>query len=461
VKRLLGEGGMGTVYLAEHALMGWRAAVKVLRRSLADDKVLVKRFINEAHAIKSIRHPNIIDIIDVGTLPDGLPYLLMELLEGESLGARLQKRGRLPVALAVHIARQTAAALGAAHDKGVVHRDLKPDNLFLIPDPEDPDHDRVKVLDFGIAKLRTGGSGGVHASPNTKSGVLLGTPAYMSPEQCRGIVGEVDHRTDIYALSVILHQMLAGKAPFVSPGTGDVLIMHISAEPPPVRLENPEVPPFVEEAILRGLAKRREHRFQSMAELAAALTGLVRDPVHLTASHPAPARPTVPISQVVDGPPETPLSWAMPATRFSRSSYRRLGAAGAVALTAITLGSLAAWQFLHAADEPPPSAAAPPPMVGKRGGLAPERRPAENTPAPQTPQQAPQDVREEPAPSPATAKVVRKRTGPRPSTRSAKVETPPPEPVAPPAETRPNQPATPSPPPPQQQPPRRRTEPWL
>ena len=123
----------------------------------------------------------------------------------------------------------------------------------------------MKVLDFGIAKLRSSAAGDVHASPNTKSGVLLGTPAYMSPEQCRGIVGEVDHRTDIYALSVILHQMLAGKAPFVSPGTGDVLIMHISAEPPPVRIDNPEVPPFVEAAILRGLAKRREHRFQSMA----------------------------------------------------------------------------------------------------------------------------------------------------------------------------------------------------
>jgi tRNA A-37 threonylcarbamoyl transferase component Bud32 len=276
---------MGTVYLAEHTFMGWRAAVKVLRRSLADDKVLVKRFINEAHAVKAVRHPNIIDIIDVGVLSDGLPYLLMELLEGDSLAARLHRSGRLALEDALEIARQTAAALGAAHDKGIVHRDLKPDNLFLVRDPEHPAREKVKVLDFGIAKLRGGAPHG--SSANTRSGVLLGTPAYMSPEQCRGIGDEVDHRTDIYALSIILHQMLVGKAPFASAGTGDVLIMHVSAPPPPVRTENPSVPQAIEDAILRGLAKRREQRFQTMAELTAALGGWVG---RAACSHPSHRR---------------------------------------------------------------------------------------------------------------------------------------------------------------------------
>jgi len=230
VKALLGEGGMGTVYLVEHSLLGWQAAIKVLRPSLADDKVLVTRFINEARAVKAVRHDNIIDIIDVGSLGDGLPYLLMELLEGDSLGARLHSRGRLSVEQAVDITRQTAGALGAVHDQGIVHRDLKPDNLFLVPDPQDPAREKVKVLDFGIAKLRENGATG--SNPRTRSGVLLGTPAYMSPEQCRGIAGAVDHRTDIYALAVILYEMLAGRAPFVSPGAGDVLIMHVSQETP-------------------------------------------------------------------------------------------------------------------------------------------------------------------------------------------------------------------------------------
>src|SRR5688572_19602892 len=160
---------MGTVYLAEHSFMGWRAAIKVLRRSLADDKVLVKRFINEARAIKAVRHEHIVDIIDVGILPDGLPYLLMELLEGETLGERLHRGGPLGVAQALDIATQTAIGVGAAHEKGIVHRDLKPDNIFLTRDPEDPTRDKVKVLDFGIAKLRDASAdAGHHPDYRTK-----------------------------------------------------------------------------------------------------------------------------------------------------------------------------------------------------------------------------------------------------------------------------------------------------
>ena len=151
---LLGQGGMGAVYLAEHPFMGRKAAIKVLRRELAEDPSLVERFINEARAANAIRHPNIIDIIDVGRTSTGVPYLMMEFLEGQSLAARIADAEQLPIDEAIDVATQTTAALAAAHAKGIVHRDLKPDNLFLVPDESRPRGERVKVLDFGIAKLR-------------------------------------------------------------------------------------------------------------------------------------------------------------------------------------------------------------------------------------------------------------------------------------------------------------------
>ena len=207
VRSIVGEGGMGAVYLAEHPFMGRKAAIKVLRPELAQDRGLVERFMNEARAANAIHHPNIIDIIDVGLLPSGVPYLMMEFLEGESLAKRIE-RGRLTIAEAVDVATQTASALQAAHGKGIVHRDLKPDNLFLVPDDGRPFGARVKVLDFGIAKLRGELSGG---GAKTQTGSVMGTPPYMSPEQCRGITEEIDHRTDIYALGIILYEMLAGR----------------------------------------------------------------------------------------------------------------------------------------------------------------------------------------------------------------------------------------------------------
>ncbi len=359
---------MGSVYLAEHTVMGWKAAIKVLRRSLADDKVLVRRFLNEARVIKAVRHPNIVEIIDVGILPDGLPYLLMELLEGETVGARLHRDGRLTVEQALDIGIQTAVALQAAHDKGITHRDLKPDNLFLVPDPEDPAQEKVKVLDFGIAKHDAENRS---PSAHTRSGVLLGTPAYMSPEQCRGIAEAVDHRADIYALSVILHQMLAGRAPFVGAGTGDVLIMHVSADPPPVAQDNPAVPRFVEAAILRGLAKLREHRFQSMTEFATALRGEgARDilPADPTLQIPAetaaalPLRATESMATVV-----TPLSWtASGSTRSTRKLSRRAMGIGLAVAVTVPLLLVVAADGIRWTVRPQPAAAPP---RAEAGGL--------------------------------------------------------------------------------------------
>jgi serine/threonine-protein kinase len=267
IKSRLGEGGMGAVYLAEHPYIRRKAAVKVLRRSLAEDATLVERFMNEARAANAVNHPNIIDIMDVGTLPDGVPYLLMEYLDGETLAARLERTGRLALGEAIAIVRQTASALAAAHAVNVVHRDLKPDNLYLVRSGTIPGEVRVKVLDFGIAKLR----GDLAGASQTSSGVLMGTPLYMSPEQCRGVASQIDRRTDIYALGVILYEMLCGRPPFQSEGTGEVLVMHIAAVPVPPRQHAPEIPAHVEAVILRALAKSPGDRFTSMDDFMAAL----------------------------------------------------------------------------------------------------------------------------------------------------------------------------------------------
>ncbi|HXI59065.1 MAG TPA: serine/threonine-protein kinase, partial [Polyangia bacterium] len=265
IKSVVAEGGMGKVYLAEHPFMGRRAAIKILRGMYLEDKAMVTRFVNEARAANAINHPNIVEIIDVGYLPDGPPYLMMEFLEGETLGMRMARVGRLSPAESVRILDQAASALEAAHAAGIVHRDLKPDNLFLIPEGGNPGAERVKVVDFGIAKLEGPGMG---ESVRT-TGLVLGTPNYMSPEQCRGT--GLDHRTDIYALGAILYQALCGKPPFVGEAQIDVMMMHVVKIPTAPRELFPDVPEHLEQIALRALAKRPEDRFASMSELRAAL----------------------------------------------------------------------------------------------------------------------------------------------------------------------------------------------
>jgi serine/threonine-protein kinase len=284
----LGQGGMGTVYLAQHAVIGRKAAIKILKREFASDEVTVGRFLNEARAAHLIGHPGIVDVLDVGTLPEGVPFLVMEYLQGESLARRLERVGRLGTKDALEIVGETASALGAAHAKGIVHRDLKPDNLFLVPDPKAPSGESVKVLDFGIAKLH-GEVGPDNVS--TVTGTVLGTPRYMSPEQSRGARHAVDHRTDIYALGIILYEMLCGVPPFVGEGFFDTMLLHTTQPPPPPRSKNPDVPPFLEQVILRALAKRPEERYSSMAELQRALgqrggARAIEPPVPAPASQP-------------------------------------------------------------------------------------------------------------------------------------------------------------------------------
>jgi serine/threonine-protein kinase len=260
----LGAGGMGVVYSAEHELMGKMAAVKLLLPELSAHQDIVGRFFNEAKAATKIQHPGIVDVYDFGYHASGHAYIVMEFLQGESL-TDLLKKG-LQFGRAIDIAWQLASALGAAHKRGIVHRDIKPDNIFVVPDPATPTGDRVKVLDFGIAKLSA--EDGV--SMKTRTGTVMGTPVYMSPEQCRGS-GEIDHRSDIYSMGVIMYEMACGQPPFVRNGFGELITAHIIEEPPPLAEINPSVPGTYEAVVMKCLEKEPAARFQSTAEIEAEL----------------------------------------------------------------------------------------------------------------------------------------------------------------------------------------------
>jgi eukaryotic-like serine/threonine-protein kinase len=283
IRELLGEGGMGRVYLAVHPGIERSAAVKVLHPHLASDAGLLGRFIAEARAASAIRHPGIVDIYDCGTLAGGTPYIVMELLEGRTLRAELNER-RPSLWEAIDWTCQMADALSAAHAKQIVHRDLKPENVFLVPDPRRRDRWLIKILDFGIAKLQKSFG---PAAYKTRTGSLMGTPTYMSPEQCLGNK-EVDARSDIYALAVIAYEMFCGAPPFVSDGVGALIHMHINEMPAPLRTQNQEVSEALEAVILRALSKSPDHRQSSMDllldEIAAAVGS---DPAHALLT-PAP-----------------------------------------------------------------------------------------------------------------------------------------------------------------------------
>jgi serine/threonine-protein kinase len=278
----LSVGGMGTVYKAQHQIIGKLAAVKVLHPELCTNLDIVNRFLKEAQATTTIKHPGIVDVIDFGYMKSGHAFLVMEFLDGMSLARRLKRRGKLSEGEAAMLLRAVCAALGAAHDKRIVHRDLKPDNIFLVPDPESALGERPKLLDFGIAKLTDVGLAG----SATKTGAVMGTPTYMAPEQCRG-TGHVDHRADLYSIGCIYYELVTGRPPFRGLGAGELLGAHIYVEPEPPSVHEPTLSPLTEALIMSLLEKRPERRPQSARELGQRLTALVEQQSWITAGSPS------------------------------------------------------------------------------------------------------------------------------------------------------------------------------
>ena len=283
--RVLGRGGMGMVFEAVHEGVLGRAAIKILRPDVTSRTDVTTRFFNEARAANAVQHPGIVRIFDCGFTESGVAYLSMEFLEGESLRSRLNKLRQLPTKTALRVARQIASALAAAHRVHIIHRDLKPDNIMLVPDQDFPGGERVKILDFGIAKMAEG----LSAQPlRTKSDVLMGTPTYMAPEQCRGAKLATD-RSDVYSLGVILYQMLAGYPPFLGASMGDLIAMHLMDEPPRLTDVLPEISPKIAKLADAMLAKKPDARpsmekaqktllrLEEEAKLEPPLTALQRD----------------------------------------------------------------------------------------------------------------------------------------------------------------------------------------
>jgi serine/threonine protein kinase len=271
IEERISEGGMGTVYRATHILMEKAVAIKVLHPSLAADDKIVARFTREAKAASRISNPHALNVTDFGESENGIVFLVMEYLRGKTLKEVIRGEGPMPLARVVEVTRQICGALDAAHAEGVVHRDLKSDNIML--EEVAGGNDWAKVLDFGIAKiLETEGPDPELTAPN----LIIGTPQYMSPEQCSQASG-IDARSDIYSLGIILYEMLVGHVPFTGESATSIMLKHLQEPPPSVLDERQDLPPAVGQVIARALSKLPEERQESAGELAEALASAAAD----------------------------------------------------------------------------------------------------------------------------------------------------------------------------------------
>ena len=335
----IGEGGMGLVYEAEHTVIEKRVAMKILREDFSRRPEVVERFRQEAKSASRIGHENIVDISDFGTTPHGSSYFVMEYLEGEDLANVLAREGTLPTDRIAHVLLQCCRALGAAHDKGIVHRDIKPENIFLVS--RGNRRDFVKIVDFGIAKMSDIETEGAPGRKLTKTGMIFGTPEYMSPEQAAGKA--LDHRVDIYALGVILFEGLTGRVPFVGDSFMGILTQHMFEEAPPLRDVNPRVSTSaeMEMVVYKALAKDPDQRYQTMKELEDAiqdaLQGRVSAATMVGYGEPVKARARPPRDAALRPADEFPTGTIPPIP----ASRRPLMAALAVLL--VGLGAAGAW----------------------------------------------------------------------------------------------------------------------
>jgi serine/threonine-protein kinase len=298
--QLLGEGAMGAVYRARHRGLGTSVAIKLLHPELATRPDLVARFRQEAHAASAIGHPHIVAVHDLATAENGACYLVMELLRGESLRQLLEREGRLSMEQTVALVGQLLSALAAAHHAGVVHRDLKPDNLFVVDTGDGEPF--LKVLDFGISKIRAGeplGEGGAA----TVAGALLGSPHYMAPEQARGDL-DIDGRVDLWATGCILFECLAGEPPFVAASTAEVLAEILRGSAPSLQARCPGVSPELAAVVRRALQREREARYGDARAMRAELLACVGRSVtgiHGTAPLDLPLGGDAPVLMTLDG----------------------------------------------------------------------------------------------------------------------------------------------------------------
>ena len=303
VTKKVGQGGMGAVYEATHTLIGKRVAVKVLLEKYAEREAIVARLKKEAQLASSIGNEHIIDITDIGNTDDGRTFVVMEYLEGESLAECLSREHQLPEQRILRIATQAASALAAAHAKGIVHRDIKPENLFLL---KRKDQDFVKVVDFGISKSLRASGEEEEAQRLTQTGMVLGTPLYMSPEQARGDE-DLDHRVDIYALGVIMYESIAGRVPFVGSNYLSVISQVLNEEPKPLREIRPEVSEELEAIVAKAMAKNRNERYRDADAMLEDLGALSADPTHSTER----ARITGPRRRFPKAPAIPRAAWAV------------------------------------------------------------------------------------------------------------------------------------------------------
>ena len=323
VRAILGEGGMGTVYEAEHLTIGRSVALKVLHPKQMRKREAIKRFHHEARAAGAIGHPNICEVYDLGTLDDGRPYLVMEKLAGQTLADRVKAEGGLPFDDIADVLTQVLSGLVAAHEKGIVHRDIKPENVFLTERVGCPPV--AKLLDFGVSKMLSPPPQAVIGADDdmdlTRTGMVMGTPYYMSPEQARGD-RNLDTRVDLYACGVLAYEAATGRRPFVANNYNALLLQIISDNPPAVHTLRADIPPSFERVIQKAMSRQREDRYQSAAEFQRELQKLRRPQSEIMRSKTPPPPPRrVPIeqretSQIVELPSDllgTPSSVDIPA----------------------------------------------------------------------------------------------------------------------------------------------------